>query len=471
MSGPHLLVHYHLRPGGVTTVVREQARILTNLGQPVIIISGEAPPAESEPWPVPVQVIPELAYRAQPLPQQSLESAVQQLGDMAGPQGILHFHNPTLGKNPSWMPMVNRLASGGQALLLQIHDFGEDGRWPAGGEPMDHATCYPRGERIRWLVLHPDDRALLLASGLEENEVALLPNPVSVPGYGTLPRARDGKFRVLYPARGIRRKNLGEFLLLAALAPSSWELRITLPPIGAAQERHFRRWVKWREKLGIRALLGMGTGDVRPDLVISTSVLEGFGYSFAEPWLADVPATGRYPGRWLVAPDGEPLPHAPGLYRAIHIPVRWIRGHVVQRAIANTLPGQRERLLVEKKFRNGRIDFADLPESEQRHVLRRILEDPEAARREIFFESTDGRSISAPVWFSEIAAHSRGPFHDMAERMRSAFSPDRMGETLRAVASRAREARGGLRGHADASMVPRIFSEPGNFRFLRLPPT
>lgn len=470
MKNRHLLVNYHLRPGGVTTVVREQARILTELGLTVVIVSGEAPPTGTEPWPVPVRVIPELGYRSHPLPPSALESVVRQLGDLAGPQGILHFHNPTLGKNPSWMALVNQLASDGQAMLLQIHDFGEDQRWKPGSEPMDHSRYYPCGGRIRWIVLHPDDRAILLAAGLPEDEVAVLPNAVSAPAYGSLPRALAGKFRVVYPARGIRRKNLGEFLLLAALAPSSWEFRTTLPPIGEAQERSFNRWRRWAEKLGVSALLGAGPGEFRPDLVVSTSVREGFGYSFAEPWLADIPATGRHPGRWLVGNDGLPLPHPPGLYQSVRIPTRWIREAVWRGLLGEAVPDAAIRAVIARRLREETIDFADLPECEQRQVLRRVMENRAADGAEIAFQLVDDRWLSPLEWFTEATSASPVFAKSMNESIRDAFAPERLGEKLRDIATSARLSSDGLRGHADASMVPRAFSGPESFRFVRLPP-
>ncbi|MFM7182488.1 MAG: hypothetical protein ACKO2G_13625 [Verrucomicrobiales bacterium] len=453
MTERHILVHYHLRPGGVTTVLREQARVLTSLGASVQIISGEAAPPGADDFPTPIEVVPELGYRQHPLEPDDFERILHRLASIAGLDGILHFQNPTLKKNPSWMALINRLAASGHAILLQIHDFGEDHRWRPGHEPIDHARFYPCGDRVLWIVLHPEDRAILVSAGMADDDVAVLPNLVSAPVYGTLPSADDGKVRVLYPARGIRRKNIGEFLLLATLAPSSWEFRSTLPPNGAAQERQFRRWQRWAGHLEIKALLGEGTGDYRPDLVISTSVREGFGYSFAEPWLAGIPATGRHPDRWLVGHDGQTLPHAPGLYSAIHIPTRWLR--------KDTRP------LVS----GPTIDFADLPETGQRHVLREVVGDPDVAREDFLFELIDGRRVKAVDWFSGILAQSRDSIKTMAAHMRSGFSSFHLGERLRTVASGARGARGGLRGHADASMVLRAFSKPGPFRFLRLPPS
>ena len=419
---------------------------------------------------MPVEVVPELAYRDGPLSAEAMESALRRLRELGGYDGLLHFHNPTLGKNPSWMPMVNQLAADGQAMLLQIHDFGEDHRWLPGRQPAEHATYYPCGGRIHWLVLHPDDRSVLLAAGLGPDDISVLPNPVSEPVYGSLPRARDGKTRVLYPARGIRRKNLGEFLLLAALAPPTWEFRASLPPIGKAQARHFHRWRRWASCLGINVLLGMGPGDHRPDLVLSTSVREGFGYALAEPWLASVPATGRYPGRWLSGDDATPLPHVPGLYHSLKIPTAWIQKSVWMRAVLDSPLEPDAKELLMQRFNGAAIDFAELPESGQRHVLRRVVADRESAATAIAIQGIDGRSFTPASWLAEAVGIQSEFASRMAGKILSAFSPQQSGETLRGIAERVRTARGGLRGHADAAMVAKAFAGAEHFRFLCLPP-
>lgn len=368
------------------------------------------------------------------------------------------------------MALVNQLARDSHPLLLQVHDFGEDGRWQPGKEPTDHAVFYPRGGRVRWLVLHPDDREVLLRAGHDEASVRVLVNPVSAPGFGDLPSAKDGKTRVLYPARGIRRKNIGEFLLLAALAPSSWEFRTTLPPIGAAQARSFARWQRWTAKLGINALLGGGWGEFRPDLVLSTSVREGFGYTFAEPWLVGIPATGRLPGRWLVGEDALPLPHPAGLYHSIRVPTHWIRARVWQRGLGAARPDVAARATIARRMEGSSIDFADLPESEQRSVLRRIVENRKAAGAEIVFRLPDGRLIPPTIWFAQVVDTSADLAQAMVETIQASFAPGRMGERLHQIAAEARTSTDGLHGYADASMVAKAFAKPECFRFLCLPP-
>lgn len=469
MSSRHLLVHYHLRPGGVTTVLREQARALAAAGRDVWIATGEAPSAESGEFPARVVVIPDLGYRDAALAPHALARAHDQLSALAGPRGVLHFHNPTLAKNPSLPALAARLAASGHALLLQIHDFGEDGRWPAGNKPGDHDRFYPTGPRLRWLVLHPDDRRVLIKAGIPAPETAILPNPVAPPSWGTLPPGADGRTRVLYPSRGIRRKNTGEFLLLAALAPPAWEFRLSLPPLGRAQENHFQRWRKWAGALGSNTLLGMGAGGFRPDLVLSTSTREGFGYSFAEPWRVGVPATGRHPGRWPVDGDGAALPRPPGLYQSIRVPAAWLRPGVWQHAIRDCIPDPDRQSRVARKFSTASVDFADLPESEQRQVLRRVARAPVEGGA-LRFDLIEGHAVEPAAWFAMVAGIPPAFIAAMGERVRDAFSPDRMAGALDALANEARTAEGGLRGWADASMVERHFENADTFRFLHQPP-
>lgn len=469
MSGRHLLVHYHLRPGGVTTVLREQARALAAAGNEVVVLSGEVPPAHEEKFPAPVVVIPDLGYRDAAIPNPSLVQIHDQLSELAGVRGVLHFHNPTLGKNASLVGLIERLAESGHALLLQVHDFGEDGRWAIGAEPHDHARFYPTGPRLRWLVLHPDDRRILLDAGVPEPEVVVLPNPVVPPAWGALPTRADGRRRVLYPGRGIRRKNTGEFLLLAALAPAHWEFRTSLPPLGRAQEGQFHRWQKWADMLGSTALLGMGTGDWRPDLVLSTSVREGFGYAFTESWLAGIPATGRHPGRWPVAAGGASLPQPPGLYQSLRVPAAWLREPIWRHAIRASVPSSDFQACVARKFSSASVDFADLPEGEQRQVLRRVMRSPEESAA-LRFAQVDGREVEPAAWFTGAAEIPAAQVRAMTQRVREMFSPASHQRALSDLADGVRKARGGLRGWADASMVAKSFQNAETFRFLHQPP-
>jgi hypothetical protein len=112
------LVHYHLAPGGVTTVLRSASHALTAAGIPHVVLTGEN--------------VAGLGYLAQAgslsattLADQLRKAAEEALG--AAPN-IWHFHNHSLGKNCLFPDLVHHFATTGERLLLQIHDLAEHGR-------------------------------------------------------------------------------------------------------------------------------------------------------------------------------------------------------------------------------------------------------------------------------------------------------------------------------------------------------
>ena len=124
------IVHYHLRRGGVSQVIQSAQNALRNSGTEVLIISGEAPGdglnIDN------LVVIPGLKYRKEAF-QSITENLKQALKDAAqnhfGSQpDVWHFHNHSLGKNVLTPLLVTSLAEDKARLLLQLHDFPEDGR-------------------------------------------------------------------------------------------------------------------------------------------------------------------------------------------------------------------------------------------------------------------------------------------------------------------------------------------------------
>ncbi len=140
------IVHYHLRTGGVTRVVRHALDAPTGSDMAVAVLSGE-PPADPMPPGVRVEIVPELAYESAFAgdPRAAAEilqaAATKALG---GPPDVWHIHNHALGKN-RFLPMATAgLAEQGCRLLLQIHDFAEDGR-PARTTPSS-SECRCAGD-------------------------------------------------------------------------------------------------------------------------------------------------------------------------------------------------------------------------------------------------------------------------------------------------------------------------------------
>lgn len=294
------LVHCHLRRGGVTRVMFSQARLLRDAGHEVVLLSGESP-AEPPPEGVEVRVIPGLGYRTDHSPA-AVEALARALRAQAGGEVLWHFHNHSLGKNPVLTSVVDLFASEGGRMVLQIHDFAEDGR--PGNLRLLRETLpefpdglYPVSPGIRYAVLQARDARALRAAGVPAEAVRVLPNPVT--GIGIPPAPRDPPRRALYLSRAIRRKNLGEFLLWASLYGDELEFATSLVPENPGELPRFERWRDYAESRALPVTFGLGGN--RPfadttawsDLCVTTSVGEGFGMSFLEPFLLGRPLAGR----------------------------------------------------------------------------------------------------------------------------------------------------------------------------------
>ncbi len=203
-------------------------------------------------------------------------------------------------------------------MLLQIHDFAEDFRpsnyralvqslAPQAPEKLSE-RLYPQGSAIHYAVLNSRDQGILHSAGVSLERLHTLPNPVA--GVGELPErmharrqlarhlgiAADERY-VLYPVRGIRRKNLGELLLWGAAHPQSARFAITMPPLNPVELPAYEAWRQLASDLRLPVLFDVGvTGGVdycenlaAADLAITTSVAEGFGMVFLETWLSWAP--------------------------------------------------------------------------------------------------------------------------------------------------------------------------------------
>lgn len=255
------------------------------------------------------------------------ESLADQLAGLLGRIGftpqdsVVHVHNHTLGKNVALPSGLARLAGDGYPLLLQIHDFAEDFRPANYGHLRDSfcrqehvdlaAALYPQAPHIHYAVLNGRDYDILQAAGVAAGRLHLLPNPV--PEMDHLPQAPEARRRlaerfdvaehqrfVLYPVRCIRRKNLGEALLYSALAPPDTVFGLTLPPLNPAEVPIYESWKELAAELDLPCRFGVGTPGAltfaenlaAADLILTTSLAEGFGMVFLESWLAGRPLLG-----------------------------------------------------------------------------------------------------------------------------------------------------------------------------------
>ncbi|MBK1706983.1 glycosyltransferase [Halochromatium glycolicum] len=433
------IVHFHLQTGGVTRVIEHACRALALSGHEVAVLSGELPP-QPQAFPARVKLVPALSYeeRREPLGPSALreemtQAATEALG--AAPD-LWHVHNHCLGKNLALPDALFQLAESGQRLLLQPHDFAEDGRpalyrrmletLSAQDSAALSARLYPLAPQIHYATLNARDLGFLGAAGIPAQQLHELPNavalaspaasgsptgsPAASPAGSPIgssaaspapslaaPRAIPARSRLwLYPTRAIRRKNLGELLFWAAVAGPEDRFGATQAPQNPLEQPRYQRWVALAEELALPVdfELGARTDDFGALLasshaLITTSVGEGFGLAFLEPWLIDRPLAGRE----LPEITGDFTANGidlSGLYRRLPVPLDWLDAEALRRRLdqalaitADAYRRPRDRDDLDRAWgaatdSAGRIDLGRLDEEAQAQVLRRVRADPSA---------------------------------------------------------------------------------------------
>eukprot|EP00913_Durusdinium_trenchii_P008949 g8415.t1 len=389
-------------------------------------------------------VVPELQYDRDDNPSVQPGLLAGRLAEQLEQEGfpvegtVLHIHNHTLGKNVSLPGAIDILHLTGYPLLLQIHDFAEDGRPAAYRRLRDSlmsrdpaelsALLYPQGSRVHYAVLNGRDASILARAGFDETRLHRLPNPVGA--FSNLPEhtvarqrlardfgiADDRRF-LLVPVRGIRRKNLGESILWSALFPESVAVGFTLPPLNPIEKVSYDRWKEFATGLQLPCFFEMGTEDsgrsfvenlAAADAILTTSVAEGFGMVFLETWFAGCPLIGRD------IPDITADFKAAGLNfdrlrPTLRIPVddeflkefherfeaecrRSLSKYVKDEALLSELPVDGESAI-----QDGCVDFAKLDSTLQQRVVEQAASD--ASSRE--------RIVELNPWMSEAITATR----------------------------------------------------------------
>jgi glycosyltransferase involved in cell wall biosynthesis len=293
------LIHYHLRRGGVTSVLYNQANALAGDGDEVLIITGEANPNDTQ---IPQAVVEELRYN-QAIPKPGAEDEyitrrAEALADgviaamkahWGGSADILHVHNPMIRKNIALLTALDILRKRGLRLLLQNHDLSEDFR------PDVYVGDEEYPENCHYAVINKRDYSFLRRAGLKSEGLHLLPNEVHpIEAAQGLERRR-----YLYPVRAIRRKNIGEALLLSLFIQKGKVVAITLPPASEKEIPAYRKWMDFAREIELPVEFEIGLQESLADAygsalgIITTSVKEGFGFSFLEPWTAGRAVIGR----------------------------------------------------------------------------------------------------------------------------------------------------------------------------------
>jgi len=383
-------LHYHLKTGGVTTVLLQQLSILKSHCN-IMVFSGEPPDKD---FPFEVHVMPGLAYdsvRDPSLLPNDIANSIYHIIQSRWPHGcdVLHVHNPILAKNSIYLDILNSLKNQFNIkLFLQVHDFAEDGRPHAYYSDPYIADCH-------YGTINSRDYQILLNAGLSSHGLHLLSNTVSE--FTPKNNCLDLPPFILYPVRGMRRKNIGEAILLSLFFKEKELLCITRPPNSLLDIQQYEKWKEFTKDRQCNVMFDAGLHYDFVDLfahakfTITTSITEGFGFAFLEPWMASKMLFGRnLPGITQDFINNDVmLDH---LYSQLNIPIQWFDHdrfyHSWTQCMKKTaeqfhlsLPQEDINQAFAKISHNNLVDFGLLDELNQKQVIDIILTNPNMATK------------------------------------------------------------------------------------------
>jgi len=375
-------IHYHLKTGGVTTVLRQQVESMLDTCD-LLVLSGEPP---ESPFPCDVIHIPGIGYdisgRNMRKPERVATAIIEAIY-LKWNDGcdLVHVHNPMLKKNANFLRILRVLKEKGLKLFLQIHDFAEDGR---------STSYFAKEEYIEdchYGVINSRDYNILLETGLKKEGLHKIFNIITPFHFNT--KNVILKNFILYPIRAIRRKNIGEAILLSLFFKNSAPLVITLPPSSPVDIESYEDWKTFAIENHLNVLFEAGLTHEFSDLVltsnslITTSITEGFGFSFLEPWTAEKYLWGRkLPD---ICQDFEQnsiqLNH---LYTRLEVPMAWVDNdrlyytwkscmQKVSVTFGKAIDDSFIKIAYEKATENDVIDFGLLNEPFQKKILSTVL--------------------------------------------------------------------------------------------------
>jgi hypothetical protein len=387
-------------------VLSHQADALREAGDEVLVISGEG----GEGFSFPHVELEELRYDSvRALPASLDEDASRLAGRIlnameahwGSPADLVHVHNPLIQKNSLLLPALHLLNRRGIKLLLQNHDLAEDFR------PDVYISRGDYPENCHYGVINSRDYSFLRRAGLAAEGLHLIPNEV-VPLAPDSTRERD---LYLYPVRAIRRKNIGEALLLSCFIPGGRTIAVTLPPTSSKDEGTYIHWKTLAKSLNLPVEFDAGVNNRFSALmgrslsVITTSVKEGFGFSFLEPWTAFRSVMGRRID--YVCRDFESSGVSfSSLYNTLAIPMVYLPEPVLRkkmekafeatyRAFALEAPSYLVEMLADDIASKDSFDFGRLDEELQTGIIQTVAVN-RSARRDLADNNPFLRQLS--VW-------------------------------------------------------------------------
>jgi glycosyltransferase involved in cell wall biosynthesis len=309
-----LFIHYSYKIDGVTRVVLNNIKgLATHSNELKFIVAGDA-------FEFPMSEEIDQRYI-----DWNAEDIFSQLQKISQDADVIIIENPTIGIFPRATLAFKKFSENNpdKKIIYRIHDFVEDRPFLLDNFKKicgDLNKIYPQSSNVSFLTLTSFDKKRLINKGVQN--VSVLPNSIIVSDFET-DKERAFKLRktfedngiinpeeiiLTYPVRVLRRKNIEEAILLTKLmnkeSTQTYRLIVTIPfekdyeneienlakeydvPCSIGKTSKYLSFDK-KEKYTIADLYLIS------DLVISTSVCEGFGLAFVEPWLAGTPVIGR----------------------------------------------------------------------------------------------------------------------------------------------------------------------------------
>lgn len=375
-------LHYHLKTGGVTTVLKQQIHVVDRACD-ILVLTGAPPDAD---FGADVRIIEGIGYdvhggqRSRPghVARRILEAIRSRWPDGCD---VLHVHNPILAKNASFLSILKILQDEGIRLFLQVHDFAEDGR------PSSYfKEAYPHD--CHYGVINSRDYNILRNAGLKARGLHKLPNMVNAIDFKAGRKKNDDY--MLYPVRAIRRKNIGEAILLSLFRKQNKKLVITLPPNSHPDILSHDAWKRFvsENRLDVEPEASMRHNYddliMNAGFILTTSITEGFGFSFVEPWTAGKPLWGRkipdicidFENNGLVFND---------FYTRLDIPLDWVGRDAFRKKWMSCARKSMAQFGVDENawdierfadgiMKNGLVDFGMLDEPFQRTAIMRLIQ-------------------------------------------------------------------------------------------------
>jgi glycosyltransferase involved in cell wall biosynthesis len=335
-----VIVHYHLRPGGIRRVIELAApHLVKHASPPITHLTLAVGEALDEPWndafrrslpgvPVEFAIHPTLGYAAErrassPHLRHRLRTFLDRLLGQA-PDIAVWAHNLGIARNLILADELSRACARHRApLIAHHHDWWFDNRWQrwpeiqrSGARTLAQVAplTIVAGPNVHHATINRADAAQLRPH--LGKAVAWLPNlagPLRAPRRAALARTRawlqdkleaDDPTVWIFPCRLLRRKNIAEALLLTRwLRPGAW--LITTGGASSADEQAYAQTLErtarsqaWPLRLGILAHRDPNAPGV-PELmgasetVLLTSIQEGFGLPYLEAAAAGRPLVAR----------------------------------------------------------------------------------------------------------------------------------------------------------------------------------